>query len=43
MLKYCKLNVKENEKRYLYDKKRGFKNNNVVVKSISYIINNIKL
>lgn len=39
MLKYCKLNVKENEKRYLYDKK-GFKNNNGIVKSISYIINN---
>lgn len=25
MLKYCKLNVKENEKRYLYDKKKVLK------------------
>lgn len=42
MLKYRKLNVKENEKRHLHDKK-GFKNNNAVVKSISHTINNIKL
>lgn len=43
MLKCRKLNVKENEKRHLHDKKRGFKNNNTVVKSISHTINNIKL
>lgn len=42
MLKYRKLNVKENEKRHLHDKKRGFKNNNAVVKSISHTINNKK-
>lgn len=42
MLKYRKLNVKENEKRHLHDN-FFFKNNNAVVKRISHTINNIKL
>lgn len=42
MLKYRRLNVEENEKRQLHDKKKSFKNNNGIVKSISHTINNKK-
>lgn len=42
MLKYCKVNVKEYEKRHLHYK-NGFKNNNGGVKGISHTINNKKL